>query len=179
MKLFCIFASAILAGCATLCVLSCSEDEFDDFEDDEVYTLSRPKKTNTFEYAEGKGGDAYGDIANGELLWHKDASTTFTFNTWYREYYGNDYEVIYETYVFPFDLKGEVVYTIDDSVSNPVTHYGALLEWTPAYSNIQIKITNASSTSIHYRVRFANPRYNPAQSQNPPQYYYDYGSITY
>lgn len=49
MKFFSIFAMAIMAGCATLCVLSCSEDEFDDFEDDEVYTLSKPKKTRSGE----------------------------------------------------------------------------------------------------------------------------------
>ena len=175
MKLFCIFASAILAGCATLCVLSCSEDEFDDFEDDEVYTLSRPKKTNTFEYAEGKGDDAFGDVVNGELLWHKTENTTLNFNVFYYEFSDGYYHgPFYETYDFPLEFTADVVYTIGND--NELL-YGALLEWRPGYSNLDIQITNVSENTLNYRAKFTNPHYDPSVSYNPQQYYYQNGSI--
>ena len=72
LNLFIIFAMAILAGCATLSVLSCSEDEYDDFEDDEVYTLSKPKKVKSVETCYS----IWGDPQDGHVL--KQNEKTFT-----------------------------------------------------------------------------------------------------
>ena len=77
LNLFIIFAIAIMAGCTALCILGCSADEYDDFGDDEIYTLSKRKKTRVVETGEGVGNTTYGNVTNGELLWHKKENTTY------------------------------------------------------------------------------------------------------
>lgn len=175
---FAIFAITMMVSGTTLLLSGCSNDELEDYEENGVYSLSRPRKGNTFEMAEGSGSFSFGDIANGELLWSKHKSATHTFNAYARIYdETGSYNTLHEIYEFHFDFVGEVVYTLEsDSIT---LKYGAILTWQPDYSHISIEITSVSSTSINYRVRFLNPFYDPSQSQNPAQYLYDNGSITH
>ena len=158
MKFFCIFAMAIMAGCATLSVLSCSEDEFEDFEDDKVYTLSKRKKTRSQEAEGGVGTTSYGNVADGELLWHQQENTMLVFNILDETSLAG-----YTTYEFPLELRADVVYTL---ANNGSRNYGAVLEWRPGYPNLSIEITSVTSNTISYKATFTGANYNPAIS-NP------------
>ena len=117
LNLFIIFAIAIMAGCTALCILGCSADEYDDFGDDEIYTLSKPKKTREVETCYS----IWGDPQDGHVLKQNERQ----FSDCFIGEASNG-----ESYLYNFTVKytGQIIGYMDSTTN--ITHYnGAILSW--------------------------------------------------
>ena len=143
LNLFIIFAMAILAGCATLSVLSCSEDEYDDFEDDEVYTLSKPKKVKSVETCYS----IWGDPQDGHVL--KQNEKTFT--DVYYDVLPTGADVLYN---YTVNYTGKIIGYVDSTTN--ITHYsGGILSWPDVDDDkFSVQITGMTSNSISFKTAF-------------------------
>lgn len=116
--------------------------------------MSKRKKTRSGEIADAVGTASFGDIMNGELLWHKRENTTLVFTV------GTG--GLGSTCQFPVEFNADVVYTLgSDSITKL---YGAILEWRPGYADLSIEITSVTSNTINYQATYTGDNYNPAIS---------------